>query len=490
MKNESIMQALSLRGRLLAPVLAAMVLAGCASAPALDPASLPSVPARFKAADAGQGLPTAQAGAAWWKAFGDPALDGLIERANQRNTSIQVAAARVAQARAFLRATDAQRAPQVGLNAGAARQTQPGVSPHPDTLVSLGVGASYEADLFGRLALDVNAASLDAQSREALLASTRLVVQADVAQTYFALRALDVERGLVSETLAAHRDTQRLTETRFQAGDVAELDVARVRAEVAETESDLLTLDRRRAELEHALAVLVGEAASDFTLEAGEWSTALPIVPAGLPSQVLQRRPDVIAAQASMRAALARVGVAQAAWFPSITLTAAGGYASPEIGDLLRASSRSWVLEALLSLPLFDGGRREAGVASAKAELEAALADYRGGVLVAFKEVEDQLSGLALLSEQARAQTRAVDAARRATALSDSRYRNGLVSQLELLDARRSELRNRRQALQVRAAQAQSTVALIRALGGGWNDASAGLLPTAGGAPSPAPAGE
>jgi len=187
-----------------------------------------------------------------------------------------------------------------------------------------------------------------------------------------------------------------------------------------------------------------------------------------VPSTVLARRPDVAAAQRSISAAQARVGVAQAAWFPSLSLTADGGYASPQLGDLFKWSARSWGIGALLSLPLFDGGRRAAGVQNAQAELDIALASYRQQVLVAFKDVEDQLAALRLLAEQSQAQARAVESAARATTLSGSRYRNGYVSQLELLDAQRSELRNRRQALQVQATQYQATVGLIRALGGGW----------------------
>ena len=245
-----------------------------------------------------------------------------------------------------------------------------------------------------------------------------------------------------------------------------------MQTEVAATQSQALALDRQRAEVEHALAVLLGELPSQFGLTAlgdsAEWGGALPIVPPGVPSTVLTRRPDVAAAQSSMLAAQKRVGVAQAAWFPDLSLTANGGFASSELGDLFKWSARSWGIGALLSLPVFDGGRREAGVRGANAQWDAAAAGYREQVLIAFRDVEDQLSALRLLADQAGAQKQAVDAASRATVLSTSRYRNGYVSQLELLDARRSELANRRQALQVRAAQYQATVGLIRALGGGW----------------------
>ncbi|HET9384160.1 MAG TPA: efflux transporter outer membrane subunit, partial [Gemmatimonadales bacterium] len=223
-----------------------------------------------------------------------------------------------------------------------------------------------------------------------------------------------------------------------------------------------------RAELEHALAILTGVPPAKFALQGDEWRTSLPVIPAGVPSTVLTRRPDVAAAQNSLLAAQARVGVAKVAYFPNIALTASGGYASTEIEDLFNWSSRAWLIGAIFSLPILDGGRREAGVQAAAAELDGALASYRDQVLVAFRDVEDQLSALRLLAEQAEAQARAVNSARRTTLLSDARYRGGYVSQLELLDAQRSELRNRREELQVRSARYQSTVALVRALGGGW----------------------
>jgi multidrug efflux system outer membrane protein len=294
-------------------------------------------------------------------------------------------------------------------------------------------------------------------------------VQADVAQTYLALRALDDERAIVRDTVAAYRGTLDLTERRHRAGDVAELEVARVRSELASTEAEAAALARRRAAAEHALAVLVGDVASGFALDSAEHAAALPVVPSGVPSTVLARRPDVAAAMSSLMAAQARVGVAQAAWFPSLSLTASGGYASPEVSDLFKWSARTWGIGALLSLPLLDGGRREAGVRGARADFDAALAGYREQVLVAFRDVEDELAALRWLAEQSEAQARALDAAQRASALSGSRYRNGLVSQLELLDAQREELRLRRQAAQVRGARFQATVGLIRALGGGWD---------------------
>ncbi len=459
----------------LAALLASLVIAGCATAPAIDATRIAPAPAHFK--EGGRWTNAAPAEAQprgeWWKAFADPALDDLVARADRNNASIQVAAARLAQARALAGITDANRAPQLGAGASVSRfgGVIEGVTVPASTLGTAGATFSYELDLFGKLSRASEAAQLDARAREGLLQSTRLLVQAEVAQAYLALRAVDAERAIVNDTLAAYRETLALTEGRYRAGDVAELDVARARTEVAATESEALALDRRRAEIENALAVLTGEPAPDFALPPGEWRTQLPSIPAGIPAMVLARRPDVSAAQSGVLAAQQRVGVAQAAWFPDAALTANGGYASPELGDLFKWSARAWGVGALLSLPLLDGGRREAGVQNASAQLDESVARYREQVLVAVREVEDQLSALRLLASQSQAQARAVEASARATDLSNARYQGGFVSQLELLDARRSELRNRRQALQVRSAQYQATVGLVRALGGGWGEA-------------------
>lgn len=455
----------------LTPLLAALLLAGCATATVPVAQELPATPAAFKSGDGrwtAAAPAEAQARGQWWLAFADPVLNALELQATANNASIQVAAARLAQANALVRSADADRSVQLGISGGATRGVEPGVTPNATTRITAGARLSYELDLFGKLKQTTDVAALDAQSREALLRNTQLLVQAEVAQTYLALRALDAERALVRDTVAAYRDTLQLTERRFKAGDVAELDVMRVRTEAAATESEAFALDRQRAALQNALAVLVGEVASNFELGLDGWNAALPQIPAGLPSTMLARRPDVSAAQRAMLAAQARVGVAKAAWFPSLALTANGGGVSPELGDLFKLSARAWGVGALLSLPILDGGRREAQVQNAGAELDMALVNYRQQVLVAFKDVEDQLAALQLLARQSELQTSAVDSASRATKLSDSRYRNGLVSQLELLDAQRSELRNRRQALQVRSAQYQATVGLVRAIGGSW----------------------
>jgi len=457
----------ALNGRLV-PLFAALVLAGCASVPVPEPHALPATPAAFTNASPATGAPVAQGG--WWRIFADPVLDGLEDRAMAHSTTVQTAAARLVQARAITRTTDAARYPQLGLSlsSGRAGGDFNRAQDLSGTLHQLRLDASYEVDLVGRLSRASRAARLDERAAESLLADARLLVQADVAQTYFAIRALDAERALVRDTVAAYRETLSLTQRRFAAGDVSDLEVARVRTEVASNESQALALDRARVQLETALAVLTGDVPGQTALAQAQWAEALPSVPAGLPSAMLERRPDVAAARANFEAEQLRVGIAQDAWFPSLSLTAAAGGASAQLSDLFKASAGLWAVNALLNLPLLDGGRREAGVQSAGAQADEAAARYREQVLQAFKDVEDQLSGLTLLQAQREAQAEAVSAAERAMALTDSRYRNGAISQLDLLDSRRTTLANRRVALQVKAAQFQATIALVKALGGGW----------------------
>lgn len=452
----------------LTPFFAALLLAGCASVGTVDPAHLPQAPGAYKTAGANDAPALTKT---WWQPFADPVLDDLVGRALAANTSVQAAANRLAQARAALGTAQAERLPQLGVSAGAGRSSTPGQAvPQPSTQYSAGLNLAYELDLGGRLLQARNAAALDVQAREQLLADAKLLVQANVARGYLALRALDAERDIVRGTVSAYAETLALTDKRARAGDVADLDVARVRAELAANEAEALGLDRRRVELETALAVLLGEPASNFHLAPTAWTTALPGVPAGLPSELLQRRPDLAAARSQLEAARARVGEARAAWWPSLSLTAQGGGVSNEVSNLLKSGASTWGIGLLGALPLFDGGRREAGVSAAQAQLEGSVIAFREQFLLALKDVEDQLGALALLQAQGEANARAVAAAGQALKLSDTRYRNGLVSQLELLDARRSELANRRAALQVRSAQYQATVGLIRALGGGWSD--------------------
>ena len=452
--------------------LAALLLSGCATS-ALPPATF-ATPAAFSGPSVAVTAPHAMVqGAAWWLVFSDPVLNDLMARAMDKNNDVKLAAAHLEQARGLVRSSHADLWPQAGIGFAAGRSTDLQPAGKAANHGALDLDLSYEVDLAGRLSKASKAASLDADSGQAVLRDSQLLIQSRVAQTYFALRALDEDRAIVSDTLAAYRGTLEVTTRRFQEGDVAELDVARLQTEVAATQAEGLALDQQRAQLAHALAVLLGEPAGGFDMTAQSWAqqpwaSAVPAIPAGIPSEMLERRPDVIAAQASMEAAQQRLGIAKVAWFPSLGLTASGGYASGDLGDLFRDAAKNWSLTALLSQAVFDGGRRRADVDYAHGGLDAAFATYQQNVLVAFADVEDQLSDLSYLAQQQVSEDQAVAAAGKAMAMSQSRYSNGSASQLEVLDAQRQLLSIRRQALRVRAAQYQSTVGLIRALGGSW----------------------
>ncbi|MGE0314481.1 MAG: efflux transporter outer membrane subunit [Lautropia sp.] len=461
-------------------MVALRILSGCAAgqAPSAPSSSPPTVPAAFRESTdpvdsrwtdiAATDMPPS---GAWWSAFGDPTLDALVERAGRTNHDIHVAAARLTQARAALQAARAAHAPQAALAGGASRQRGAAVDRTRGTgdRFDLGVGASYEIDLAGRLTRDDDAAQADVTTRAELLRQSSLAVQTEVARVYFALRALDAERSLVRETFRSYQASLKLQERRRDAGSIAELELERMRTEASSVRADAISLDRRRAELDHALAGLIGATPSAFTLGEAHWQPTLPAIPPGIPSRLLSRRPDVVAARSSVAAAQARAGAARTAWFPNLALTAFDGVASPDLGDLLRLSARVWGLGALLSLPLFDGGKREAAVGAADGELAAALASYHARILVSFREVEDNLSALRLLALQDSAQRSAIASASRATELSARRYRNGSGAQLDLLDAQRVELRLRRLSLQVTADRHEATVGLIKALGGSWD---------------------
>lgn len=471
---------------LLTPLMAALVLAGCAHAPAEPDAKL-AVPAAFKEAQAAVQPPAgwklaepmeAQSRGAWWAGFADPTLERLLQQAQEASPTLAAAAARVQAARSALRGSQSSQLPQVGLNLGASRHKPSaaeqglakGTQVSPSTVWQVGVGASYEVDLFGRVANNVNAAQLDAAASEASYQSVLLALQADVAQTYFQLRTLDADVDVLTRALSLREQTVQLIDKRRAAGDVSELDVARGRTDLATTRAELQSLRGSRARTEHALALLLGQAPAAFEFKPDPLAVdaRVPSVPPGLPSALLERRPDVVAAQAQMRAASARVGQAHAALFPALMLTANGGAASYELRDLFEWSARSWLTSAVLSLPLFDGGRNKALVSRAEAQLAESVATYRQSVLQAFGDVEGQLSTLGSLREQSASMDEALQSARRSAELADKRYRAGEDNYLTLLDTQRSLLSVERQALQLRGAWAASTVGLVRALGGSW----------------------
>ena len=464
-----------------------LILAGCSVAPVYDRPEV-STPAAFKEAPppvGDQWKPAepseAVARGEWWTVFNDPVLNALEADALAANQDLQAAAARLEQARALQRNAQADRLPTVDAGVGPTRQRPSPASrglgadgdTNATTLWRAQASVAYEADLFGRVASNVSAATADAQQSEALFQSVRLVLQADVAQAYFQIRERDAEQALYAGTVALREQTLKLIQRRYDEGDISELDLARSRSELASARADALGIERMRASSEHALAILLGKTPAEFTLAPQPLTRIAVGVPAGLPSSLLERRPDIAAAERAMAAANARIGAARAAFFPRLNLTGALGYESSQLGDLFQWSSRAFLLGPLvgtaLSIPIFDGGRREAGLANARAVYEEDVAKYRQTVLNAFREVEDNLANLRLLAQQTREQDAAVEGSTRAARIAQLQYREGSVSYLDVIDADRTVLVQRRTSAQLDGERARSAVDLIRALGGGWS---------------------
>jgi multidrug efflux system outer membrane protein len=464
----------------------ALLLAGCAVGPdyqrpsvdtpdAFKEASLsPEAARQWKKAQPADALTRGR----WWASFRDPALDKREDQAMSANQDIKVAAARGRRARALQQQSQAGLFPDVNVGFGPTRQrisedAQGGNGGTAQTLWRAQAGVSYEADLFGRIASDIEAAEADAEQSAALYQSVRLALQADVAQAYFRIRRLDAEQALYRRTVELRRKTLELVRQRYDEGDISELDVARARSALSSASSEALGIARERAVAEHALATLLGTTPAQFALSPQPLDRVSVDIPAGLPSSLLERRPDIAAAERAMAAANARTGVAKAAFLPRLDLTGSFGYESAELGNLLEWSSRTFLLGPLvgtvLSLPIFDGGRREAAVEAARAQYEEDVAAYRQTVLRAFREVEDGLSSLRILKEQTHVQDAAVAQAERAAQLAQIQYREGSVSYLDVIDADRDVLQQQRASVALDGDRAQAAVGLVRAIGGGWD---------------------
>jgi outer membrane protein, multidrug efflux system len=327
----------------------------------------------------------------------------------------------------------------------------------------------------------VAATRADSQQSEALYRSVQLALQADVAANYFALRELDTEQDIYRRTVAVREEGVKLVQHRFDEGEVSELDLAQAKNSLATARADAVGVARQRAAAEHSLAILLGKAPADFSFAQQPLVPVMARVPPGLPSALLERRPDIAAAERAMAAANSRVGLAKSAFFPRLDITGAFGYEAAGLSELFKWSSRAFLLGPFagtaLTLPLFDGGRRSAQLAEARAQYDEDVSSYRSQVLKAFREVEDSLADLRLLDDQIRAQTGAVNAAERAEHLSETQYREGQVNYLDVLDSERTVLVAQRQASQLAGSQAVATVSLIRALGGGWGDMKAQEAP-------------
>jgi NodT family efflux transporter outer membrane factor (OMF) lipoprotein len=462
------MPARSLAGQGLAAG-ALLALGGCSLAPAYaPPVSVAAAPAYREIGPWTPAAPAdAEARGPWWRIFGDPALDALEQRLETGSPALAVALARYDQATALARRVGADRWPSVTGTASAERERN-ATNGRQDNNV-LNAAALYEVDLWGRVRNLVAAGRAEAQASAADLASVRLSLQAQLADTYFQLRGLDAQISVLTRTADAYDKALALTDKRFRGGASSAVDVGRARTQLAATQAQYEQALADRALLEHAIAALLGESASSFTIAATADVVEPPRVPVSAPSGLLQRRPDIAAAERRVAAANARIGVARAAAFPSLTLAATGGFQSTG-SDLLAASNHQWALGPVaVSLPLFDGGARRADVAGSRAAFEEQAAHYRQTVLDAFREVEDQMALANRLAAAEARQTQAVDAAVQTNALATTRYREGAASYLEVVTAQTAELDARRSALDIRARRLAAGVDLVRALGGGWD---------------------
>lgn len=410
----------------------------------------------------------------WWRLFGDPVLDDLVPRVAQDNQTVAGAAAAVDAARAAVRVQRAGLFPTLGLEAGATRSGN--VSPSSaSNSFKLGLGASWEPDLWGRVGDAVTAAGARAQASEADLAAATLSAQATLAQDYLGLREADAEIALLTRTVDAYQAALRITKNRYDAGVAAHTDVLQAQTQLANAQSDLAAEQRTRAQLQHALAVLLGQPPAGFALPVVATPVAtVPAIPPGVPSTLLQRRPDVAAAERAVAAANADVGAARTAWFPAFTLSGDIGQDASRLADLFKSSATTWSFGVAVAQGLFDGGLRSAQVDAARASWRQSVASYRQASLTAFQEVEDALVAADSLAKQGETRRVAADAATQTEARMMNRYRAGQASYGDVVQAQVASLSAQRALLQAALARQDAAVQLVQAVGGGWSTAAPG----------------
>ena len=411
----------------------------------------------------------------WWEIFVDPELDALVRRVDISNQNIRIAEANFRQARAIAEQARAGLFPTVSAGATAFRSKSPSLANDPNFAngainnFNLVANANWELDLWGRVRRGVESGEANWQASAADLESVRLSTQAALVQTYIALRVADAQRRLLEETVAAYRRSLELNSNRYAAGIAAKVDVVQAEVQLKSAQAQLVDIGVDRAQLEHAIAILVGAPPATLSVPPSTLVAVLPAIPVGVPSELLERRPDIAAAERSMAAANAQIGIAQSAFYPTLTLSAAGGYRSASFADWLSAPSQFWSLGAALAQLIFDGGLRRAVSDQAIAAYDGQVAQYRQTVLTGFQEVEDNLAALRLLEEEARFLDEAVRGARQSLELTTNQYKGGIVSYLNVIVAQTIALSNERTALNVRGRRFLASVQLVRAVGGGWD---------------------
>lgn len=418
----------------------------------------------------------------WWEVFNDSQLNALEEQLNQANQNIALADANFRAARALVREARADYFPTVTTSPSIILSRQSGAATHSNVSpgrqsvnYTLPFDATWEPDFWGRIRNSVVASASEAQATAADLQNVRLSVEAELAFDYYQLRSLDAERRLLDTTIVAFKQQLELTRVRFQTGIASDEDVAQAETQLATTQAQATDLGIQRAQLEHAIAILTGQPPAAFSIPVAPLDAQPPAVPIGLPSQLLERRPDIAAAERRVAEANAEIGVTRAAFYPSLTLGVTGGLESTSIASWFTWPARFFSLGPTLSQTLFDKGRRRAATDVAFAQYDATVANYRQTVLTALQEVEDNLAALRILSTELDQQNTAVASAQRALSLATERYKAGIDSYLNVITAQATLLNNQRTAVNLQMQQMTATVQLIKALGGGWDDSQ---LPT------------
>jgi NodT family efflux transporter outer membrane factor (OMF) lipoprotein len=450
-----------------AAALLALALSGCAVGPDYQRPATPAI-SQFKQADGWMAAAPADAleRGPWWQLFGDPVLNELAGRVAVSNQNVAAAVASYAQARALVREQRASLFPSLTLDGGASRSHSSGGRTASSYQASL--GASWEPDVWGRLQRAADGAAASVQASAADLASARLSAQGELAVNYLSLRHSDAQKALLASTMTGYQRALDIVQNRYNAGLAAKADLLQAQAQLANAQADAAGLTRQRAQLEHAIAVLTGQAPAQFTLAPAAWNPSVPDVPAGLPSALLQRRPDIAAAERRVALANAQIGIAQGGYYPSLSLSASYGFGASRVADLFSASTGLWSLGLSATQTLFNAGATGARVEGAQAAHAQAVAHYRQTVLAAFQGVEDQLAASRVLLAQQDLRNQASQAADQVEQQLLNRYRSGQVSYSEVISAQASALTARRALVQAQAERQTTAVALIQALGGGW----------------------
>ena len=477
---------------LLAAVAVAAALAGCAVGPDYVRPTL-DLPAAYKETGPWKTAEPRLAGSQepWWSVYGDPVLDGLMQDAERANQSLRLAEANYRQALALADQARAALFPTIGANAGASRGLTNSSGVKEGDAYTLGLGASWAPDLWGGVRRSIEAQKDNAVASADDLAGAHLSIQASVAQDYFQLRITDQQRMLYAATIDAYTRALKLTRAQRAAGVALLSDVALAESQLASAQATATDLDASRALLEHAIAVLTGRPPAQFALAAlpagQDYTGVVPATPTGLPSELLERRPDIAAAERRAALANANIGVARAAYYPSLTLNASGGFSAATLGTLFDTPGRVWSLGAALAQTVFDGGLRRARDAQAVAAYDGAVATYKQTVLTGFQQVEDNLATLRILDQEAVYQAAAVRAGQTAERSALAQYRGGTATYLAVVTAQTLSLTNQRTAVQLRGRQLAASVSLITASGGGWSTALPPLAANAPGATASAP---